>query len=107
MSNTVSFIVRLPTRPEKRAQMRAMLFDVVDAMSHEPDFVNTWVHEDVNDPDAIVLYETWACTQDYFMAHHLAKPYRAAYEAALPELLSGERSLQFLSGIRAYPQRAL
>ncbi len=99
-TDTVSFIVRLPTRPEKREQMRAMLFAVLDNMAAEPDFINTWVHEDINDPDTLVLYETWACSREYFVAHHLAAPYRKDYEAALPQLLSKERSIDFLNPIR-------
>ena len=99
MTEQISFIVRLPTRPEKRAEMRAKLFHVVESMSAEPDFINTWVHVDANAPDTLVLYETWACSREYFMTHHLAKPYRQAYEAALPELLAQPRSIDFLSPI--------
>lgn len=62
-SETVSFIVYLPTRPEARERMRKMLFEVVGTMAKEPDFINTWVHEDLNDPDMIVNYETWACSR--------------------------------------------
>ncbi|MES2151661.1 MAG: antibiotic biosynthesis monooxygenase [Pseudomonadota bacterium] len=107
MNELVSFTVRLPTRPEKRGQMRRMLFEVLDAMAREPDFINTWVHEDLDDADTLVLYETWACSREHFIAHHLVKPYRQAYEAALPELLSGGRSIQFLKGLRAYPIRII
>jgi len=99
MTDKISFIVRLPTRPEKRDEMRTRLFEVLHAMSAEPDFVNTSVHEDASAPDTLVLYETWACSRDYFMRHHLAKPYRQAYEAALPELLSQPRSIDFLNPI--------
>jgi quinol monooxygenase YgiN len=97
--------VYLPTKPEAREQMRKMLFDVLDNMAGEPDFINTWAHEDLNDPNTIVNYETWACSREYFIEHHLSKPYRQAYEAALPNLLSGERRIVFLKGIRAYPNR--
>jgi quinol monooxygenase YgiN len=102
-AETVSFIVYLPTRPEAREKMRKVLFDVVETMAKEPDFINTWVHEDLNDPNMIVNYETWACSREHFIEHHLKKPYRQAYEKALPELLSGERRLVFLKGIGAYP----
>jgi quinol monooxygenase YgiN len=105
MNDTVSFIVHLPTRPEARAEMRSMLFNVLDTMAREPDFINTWAHEAVDDPDTLVVYETWACTREYFIAHHLAKPYRQAYEAALPRLLSAERRIEFLTGLKAYPSR--
>ena len=104
-AGTVAFVVRLPARPEKREQMRAMLFDVVEAMAKEPDFINTWVHEDQAEPDTIVLYETWACSRETFLSRHLAKPYRQAYEAALPALLASERTITFLSELRAYPAR--
>ncbi len=105
MSDTVSFIVHLPTKPEQRDRMRAMLMNVLDTMAREPDFINTWVHEDLNDPDTLVLYETWACSREHFIAHHLAKPYRREYEAALPELLSAERRIDFLTVLKAYPER--
>ncbi len=103
--DTVSFLVHLPTKPEQRERMRRMLTDVLDTMAREPDFISTWVHEDMNAPDTLVLYETWACSREHFIAHHLAKPYRQEYEKALPELLSGERRIEFLTGLKAYPVR--
>lgn len=99
MHDKISFIVRLPTRPEKHQEMRSALFQVLDSMSNEPDFINTWVHEDANAPNTFVLYETWACSSEYFIRHHLSKPYRQAYEAALPGLLSAPRSIDFLNPI--------
>ncbi len=107
MSDTISFIVHLPAKPEVRERMRKMTFDVLDAMSKEPDFINTWVHEDLNDPDMLVIYENWACSRDHFLQHHLNQPYRKAFEAALPEMLSHERRIEFLKGIRSYPGRLL
>ena len=100
MTDLISFIVRLPTQPAKRDEMRSKLFAVLDRMAQEPDFINTWVHEDVNAPDTLVLYETWACSQAYFVSHHLTQPYRQDYEAALPGLLSKDRSIEFLKPIR-------
>lgn len=102
----VSFIVYLPTRPEQRERMRKMMFDVFKAMTAEPDFVHAWIHEDLNDPDMIVNYETWDCSREYFLEHHLKRPYRQAFEAAVPELLSSERRIVFLKTVRAYPVRA-
>lgn len=105
MHDTVSFIVHLPTKPAQRERMRTMLMNVFDTMAHEPDFINAWVHEELDDPDTLVVYETWACSRDYFMAHHLPKPYRQEYETALPELLSAERRINFLRMLKAHPQR--
>lgn len=100
---SVSFVVYLPTRPEARQQMRDMMFAVLDAMSKEPDFVHTWAHEDMNDPDLLINYETWACSREDFIERHLKKPYRQAYEAALPAMLSGGRRIVFLKNLRGYP----
>lgn len=105
MSDQISFIVRLPGKPEAREELEARLFEVLDAMAREPDFVNTFCSRDLNDPDTIVLFETWACSRDYFLEHHLNKPYRTAYEAVLPGLLAGERTIDFVTPIRSYPGR--
>ena len=103
MSDTVSFVVTLSAKPETSARMRELLFDVVNAMAKEPDFINTWVHEDLNDPHTVVLYETWACSKEEFLARHLSKPYRQSYEAVLPDLLAKPRTIDFMKIIAAYP----
>jgi quinol monooxygenase YgiN len=96
MTEQVSFIVRLPTRPEQRHAMRSALYGVLEAMAQEPDFINTFVHEDLEAPDTLVLYETWACSKEQFIAQHLSKPYRQQYEASLDQFLSQPRSIEFL-----------
>jgi quinol monooxygenase YgiN len=101
----LSFVVYLPVKPAERERLRSMMFEVLDAMSRETDFVGTWVHEDMDDPHTIVNYETWACSREDFLRRHLAKPYRQALEKALPDLLSGARRLVFLRPLRAYPRR--
>ncbi|MYN10010.1 putative quinol monooxygenase [Pseudoduganella aquatica] len=106
MSDHIAFVVRLSSKPEVRERFRTELFNVVNRMKDEPDFINTWVHEDANDPNTFVLYETWACTREYFLATHLAKDYRVQYEALLPEMLAKERSIDFLNIIAAYPGRS-
>jgi len=102
----VSFVVYLPMKPEQKARGRAMLMEVVTAMAEEPDFINTWVHEKQDDPDVVVLYETWACSKDDFIAHHLSKHYRLSYEASLADILSGDRKIEFLNPLAAFPGRA-
>ena len=99
----VSFVVSLPMKPEHKARGRAMLMDVVTAMSEEPDFINTWVHEKQDDPDVVVLYETWACSKDEFIANHLSKHYRLSYEASLADILSDDRKIEFLNPLAAFP----
>jgi len=102
MTQTISFVVHLPGNPERREELEAKLVEVLDRMAEDSDFVNTWLHRSVDDPDTLVLYETWACSRQRFEQHHLKQPYRRAYEAALPELLARERTIEFLDPIRAY-----
>lgn len=105
MSDQVAFIVYLRARPERFAEMKERLLDVVHQMSAEPDFVNTWVHQLQDDPNTLVLYETWNCSKDDFITRHLSKPYRQAYEQLLPQLLASERRIEFLNVIKSYPVR--
>ncbi|MEO4017726.1 MULTISPECIES: putative quinol monooxygenase [Pseudomonas] len=105
MSDQVAFIVYLPAKPERFAEMKERLLDVVHQMSAEPDFVNTWVHQLQDDPNTLVLYETWNCSKDDFITRHLSKPYRQAYEQLLPQLLVSERRIEFLDVIKSYPVR--
>jgi quinol monooxygenase YgiN len=105
MSDQVAFIVYLPAKPERFAEMKERLLDVVHQMSAEPDFVNTWVHQLQDNPNTLVLYETWNCSKDDFITRHLSKPYRQAYEQLLPQLLVSERRIEFLDVIKSYPVR--
>lgn len=105
MSEQIAFIVYLPAKPERFAETKARLLDVVHQMSAEPDFVNTWVHQRQDEPNTLVLYETWNCSKEDFIARHLSKPYRQEYERLLPELLASERRIEFLQVIESYPVR--
>lgn len=106
MTDSVSFVVTLPGKPDTSARLREMLLQVIDAMSHEPDFVNAWVHRDLDDPHSFIVYETWNCSREFFLAHHLDKSYRLAYEAVLPDLLARPRTLEFMTVIASYPGKA-
>ncbi|HTJ91755.1 MAG TPA: antibiotic biosynthesis monooxygenase [Pararobbsia sp.] len=106
MTQPISFVVYLPGQPEKRDELFASLETVLDAMSHEPDFVNTYLHRAADDPDTLVLYETWACSAEYFVSHHLSKPYRADYERKLGDLLKSERRIEWLEPVKAYEPKA-
>lgn len=104
LQEQVAFIVHLPFKPERTALGRQMVMEIVRAMSLEPEFINTWVNEMQDEPDTLVLYETWACSRDDFIARQLSKPYRLAYEQQLPSLLSGERQIVFLTPLAGFPK---
>lgn len=96
MHDTIAFIVRLPARGDQAAALERELMPLLEAMAHEEDFVSAHLHQPPDDPDTFVLYETWACSREHFLAHHLGRPYRAAFEVALPSRLRAQRSIEFL-----------
>ena len=105
MSNQVAFIVHLTAKEGNLEKLKGLLFEVVHEMAAEPDFVNTWVHQAQDDPNTLVLYETWNCSKEYFISHHLGKAYRQEYEKLLPDLLARDRELEFLDIIKSYPHQ--
>ncbi|CAG9219593.1 Antibiotic biosynthesis monooxygenase [Paraburkholderia sabiae] len=106
MSQAISFIVHLPGKPEARDELYSSLVKVLDEMSHEPDFVNTYLHRSTEDPDTLVLYETWACSAQYFQDYHLKKAYRVEYEGKLKSLLKSERRFEWLEPVKGYERKA-
>lgn len=97
--NRLTFIVHLPAKPEHYAELEASVRQVLADMSHEPDFLECTLHRSQDDPNTLVVYESWSCDRAYFLQHHLSRPYRAEYERALPERLAAERRIEFLDDV--------
>lgn len=97
--NRLTFIVHLPAKPERYAELEAGVRQVLTDMSHEPDFVECTLHRSQSDPNTLVVYESWRCDREYFLQHHLPRHYRAEFERALPDRLAGERRIEFLDDV--------
>lgn len=95
----LSFIVHLPARPEHYAALEAGVRQVLTDMSHEADFLDCTLHRSQTAPDTLVVYESWRCTREHFLQHHLPRHYRADFERALPDRLAGERRIEFLDDV--------
>ena len=93
---TTVLLVFLPVKPEARDEFRAKLMEMGGYIAKEPQFVSAAIHEDRDDPDTLVLYETWNASPED-LAEQLKRPYRREYEASLGGLLKAERRIQFLS----------
>jgi len=97
--NRLTFIVHLPAKPERYAELEAAVRQVLTDMSQEPDFLECTLHRSQNDPDTLVVYESWSCDRDYFLQHHLPRHYRADFERQLPERLAAPRRIEFLDDV--------
>ncbi|MDB5857657.1 MAG: h16 [Ramlibacter sp.] len=105
MSSGFSLIVHLTCKPSCRDEVIAMLIPVLERMAQEPDFVNTWLHSSQEEPDILVLYETWACDRGHFERHHLAQEYRREYRSRVNDLLVVPRTAEYLAPLHACPRQ--
>lgn len=90
-NNDLVFYVRLHVKPEQVEAWLAAVREICAQMAKEPEFVACHLHRDAQDPTRFSLYERWRePSVEAFLANQ-AKPYRAAYEARLPDMLQGPR----------------
>lgn len=97
---TVSFVVELAVRPDAVDTFLDLLTPVLDAMRHEPTFVNAVLHRDPEDPARFMIYETWRDLDDVVRVQ-MHRSYRKAYWERLPDLLRTERTVSVWRPLRA------
>ena len=97
-----TLLVDIPLKPGRADEFMALLNDVFEAMKVEETFVSATALRGAEDPDTILLCENWI-DRENFMSVQLKRPYRARYEARLPELLSSPRRLSFFEPILSMP----
>lgn len=95
----VTFIVTLALKPGCEEEFLDLLTPVLDAMRHEPTFINAVLHQDPEDPSRFMLYETWADLDDVVQVQ-MHRDYRKAYWERLPDLLREPRQIQTWTPMR-------
>ena len=93
-------LVTLQVKPGREAEFLGLLAPVLNAMRHEPSFLNTILHQDPADPGRFLLYETWTDRRD-LVEVQMHRPYRAAFEARLLALLERPRQVEVWQSLRA------
>lgn len=96
----VTFVIRFNVVPAERERFLELLEGVLDAMRDEPMFHEAVLHADPDNEHRFMLYETWEDLDDV-VAVQLQRPYRAAWHAALPEILTEERDVSVWRPLRA------
>jgi quinol monooxygenase YgiN len=105
MADRVTFLVELEAKPDSRETFERLLLDVLDHVSREKDFELCHVHRSQDNPNLLVLHETWSCSRQYFLEHYLKAPYKKEYEEAVPWLLARPMSIQFLNAVVSIPKQ--
>lgn len=94
-TDQIVILVRFKLKPNSKEAFFGILKPLFDTMSQEPTFVNSIVHEDLDNPDHVVFYEIWNCSRETWLAEEATKPYRnAPFEQAGPMVI--ERTLNWL-----------
>jgi quinol monooxygenase YgiN len=60
------------------------------------------LHEGLDQPEEIMLYEEWDSTKEEFLAEEAPKAYRAAYRDETAHLIAEKGDLEWLSPLRIY-----
>jgi quinol monooxygenase YgiN len=98
MSSQIVLLVKIAIKPGKKAEFMERLREVEGVMKTEPNFINATFHDNVENVDEIVVYETWRGTRESWLAEEYPRPYRKPYEDALAQLVV-ERSVAWLKPI--------
>ena len=96
----VTYVIKFEVVPEKRDEFLELLNSVLDAMRGEPMFHRAILHQDPASANRFMLYETWESHEDV-LAVQVNRPYREAWNRALPELLSEPRDISIWEPMRA------
>lgn len=99
-NDPVAFIVSVDIKPGCEDEFLALLMPVLDAMRHEPTFINAVLHRDPQNPARFMIYETWTSLADVTTVQ-IHRDYRKAYWERLPELLSEPRRIETWQPMRA------
>jgi quinol monooxygenase YgiN len=76
----VALIVRFRVRDGRRAEFVGRLRSLLATMSREPSSLGAQLLESVDDPNELVVYETWAGTRETWLRDEAPRPYRKPYE---------------------------
>jgi (4S)-4-hydroxy-5-phosphonooxypentane-2,3-dione isomerase len=96
----VTYVITFAVRPERRAEFLSLLNGVLDAMRAEPMFHEAVLHRDPQSEHRYMLYETWE-SHDNVLEEQVKRPYRDAWHAALPDLLTEPRGISIWEPVRA------
>lgn len=91
----VQLNIRFKAKPGKKEEFRKELSSLIEEMSSEKAFISAIVSDDLDQPDDLIIYETWQGTRDSWLAEEFIKPYRKNYEGTLGDLIV-DRSVSWL-----------
>jgi quinol monooxygenase YgiN len=101
MTDQVALIVRLRVKPSSKVLLEERLKEVFEVMQYEDTFLIATLHEDIEDPEQLLVYEVWQETRESFLTNQMSKSYRSTFEQAIVDL-KVERTAQWLKPIAVW-----
>lgn len=97
----LAFYVNFHIKPDKVEEWKRSAMIVFNRMAGENSFVNTFLHQDAEDPSRFTLYERWKkSNMDDLMSDQIkAIEYRKVYESILPDMVASVRTFRLLKPI--------
>ncbi|RZJ23632.1 MAG: hypothetical protein EON51_01755 [Acinetobacter sp.] len=78
--------IRFTTTDENRGEFKSILIELFNLIASEEKFVDASIAEAMEDPNSIIVYETWDTTVADFMEQQMSREYRIPFEKALVSL---------------------
>jgi len=105
MNPGCTLIAYLHGKPEKRAELLAVLREFVAPTRAEPGCVEYHLHVGSDDPNLFVFYENWRTRKD--LDEHLERPLLKAFFARRMDLLEQDVDLRFIAMDSDYDVRGM
>ncbi|NVN09631.1 putative quinol monooxygenase [Nguyenibacter vanlangensis] len=94
-----TILVGINLKPGYAQEFLALLDDIIEPMRREESFIDVVALQNQDDPDSIVLYETWLDRHEFETVQR-KRDYRRAYEERLPQILREPRTITFFDAVR-------
>lgn len=100
-NNQIALIVRFRVNTSSRTLLEEKLKELFEVMRDENTFLNATLHEDIEDPEQLLVYEVWKETRESFLTNQMSKSYRNSFEQIIVDL-NVERTAQWLKPIAVW-----
>ncbi|KQS36234.1 putative quinol monooxygenase [Pedobacter sp. Leaf194] len=84
--NPLVLNIKFKVSAEKADEFKKVLLDLFDTISHERNFVEAKVYQQLGKPGEFLVNETWNDNIEHFINVQMKKPYALEYEKTLKEL---------------------
>lgn len=93
INNITTIIVRFPVKPNKQEQFQTEFHKLLEKLHQEDTFVEARYHQDLDEPNTFVFYETYQESRASFLKRVPNQPWFQHFLAQLPNLLQRERDV--------------